>query len=69
MDQSHPTSIEQLITPAEAARMLGYKWRTAVWRLVRQGVLPQPIRITTAKVGWRRSTLETFIAEREKAAA
>ena len=69
MEQNQPSSLDEIIPPVGAAKMLGYKHRQAIWRLVRQKVLPQPIRITAGKCGWRRSTLEQFIAEREKAVA
>jgi len=54
---------DPLLPPQEAARLLGAH-RTTIWRWVASGLLSQPIRITARKVGWRRSVIEKFLADR-----
>lgn len=49
----------------EAARLLGYKDRHSLWRLVREGKLPPPIKLTQRRSGWKKSVLNRFIRERE----
>lgn len=39
--------------------------KTTLWRWVRDGKLPPPIRLSRCVVGWRKSTLEAFIASSE----
>jgi predicted DNA-binding transcriptional regulator AlpA len=63
------SDFDPIIQTAEATRLLGYRDRHSLWRLVREGKLATPIKITTRRCGWRRSTLEKFIADREKAVA
>ena len=63
------SEFDPIIQTADATRLLGYRDRHSLWRLVREGKLAPPIKLTTRRSGWRRSTLEQFIAEREKATA
>jgi predicted DNA-binding transcriptional regulator AlpA len=63
------SDFDPIIQTAEATRLLGYRDRHSLWRLVREGKLAAPIKITMRRSGWRRSTLERFIAEREKTVA
>lgn len=60
---------DPIIQTNEATRLLGYRDRHSLWRLVREGKLVAPIKLTPRRCGWRQSTLEQFIAAREKAAA
>lgn len=59
-------SIDHLLSPRDAARILGTS-RMTVYRMVGRGEL-RLVRITTRRVGIRRSELERFIASREVAA-
>jgi len=36
------------------------------WRLRRQGLFPQPLRLSAGRIGWRRSDLEAWLAERQQ---
>jgi len=63
------SEFDQIYQTKEATLLLGYKNRHSIWRLVREGRLPQPLKLSPRRSGWRRSTLEQFLAEREKAAA
>lgn len=62
------TDFDPIVQTREATRLLGYRDRHSLWRLVREGKLAAPIKLTPRRCGWRRSTLEQFIAEREVAA-
>lgn len=61
---------DPLVSPTEAARLLGTH-RVTIWRWCRPGVaiLPPPIRITSHKVGWRLSTIEKVLTDREPGGA
>ena len=58
---------DSILRPRQVAELFGVS-RTTVWRLVQRGELPRPIRISAGVVGWRRSVIETWLAEREMAA-
>ena len=63
----HPNGLADPILSRKAvAQHLGVSIAT-LFRLCRDGRLPKPIRISTNRVGWKRSTIERFIAEREAA--
>jgi predicted DNA-binding transcriptional regulator AlpA len=38
-----------------------------LWRMVQQGLLQKPLQISARRVGWRKSTIEAFLASREAA--
>lgn len=69
MEKVSQVEFDPIFQTTEATRLLGYKDRHSLWRLVREGRLAKPIKISPRRSGWRRSTLEQFIAEREKASA
>lgn len=68
MNPTSSADFDPLIPVPEAAKLLGTT-RGNAWKWVRKGLLPAPIKLTARRCGWRQSTLEQFIAEREKAAA
>jgi prophage regulatory protein len=39
--------------------------RSTIWRMVQAGRFPPPIQISTARIGWRLSSVLAWIAERE----
>ena len=57
---------DRILRSKAAAEKLGYKSRTPVYELVRQGRLPPPIKISPRASGWRESTLNRFLAECER---
>ncbi len=59
---------DSLVSPTEAARLLGAH-RVTIHRWVKQGILPAPLRITSRKIGWRRSTIESLLKSREPGGA
>lgn len=62
------SDFDPLVPPTEAARQLGAH-RVTIHRWVKQGILPPPIRITSRKIGWRQSTIEKLLADREPGGA
>ena len=36
--------------------------RTTIWRLIRQGNFPQPIRITNRRIAWSEAAVSVWIA-------
>ena len=58
---------DPILRPAEAARYLGIG-KSSLYRLVDLGQLPRAIRLTEQATGWRLSTLEGYLAQREEAA-
>jgi len=61
MDFADPDPIVRAI---ETARFLGCS-RNTLDRWVRQGNFPHPIRLGPRTTGWRRSTIESWLAARE----
>jgi prophage regulatory protein len=39
--------------------------RTTLWRLIRAGSFPTPVRLSPGRVGWRAEDVEAFIRSRE----
>ncbi len=40
--------------------------RQSVWKMVREGRFPPPVRLTRSKLGWRWSAVLAWLAEREE---
>lgn len=55
-----------LLTRQQVEKMLGIR-RSTVYKLMRQGKLPEPIQITPGCVRWRKAELEDWINSRPKA--
>lgn len=55
------------IIPRAQARTdyLGNIHKTTLWRWEKTGKLPPPIRLSSRVIGWRKSTLEAFIAQHQ----
>jgi len=54
---------DQMIRPAKAAGLLGVH-RATLWRWVRRGELPPPIKLGPRVVAWRLQDLREFAAKR-----
>ena len=63
----HPP-VDRIARPAEARQILGVSAAT-LWRMQKRRELPRAMRISRGAVGWKLSTLERFINEREREAA
>lgn len=59
---------DRLVRRAEAAGMLAVSIMT-LDRMVKDGRVPQPIRLSPRVVGWRERTLQELLKERERCAA
>ncbi len=64
-------STETVVRPKEAAKLIGVGLST-IRKMAKNGVLPPPLKLTgdgpRAAVGWRRSTIEQWLNDRETAA-
>ena len=49
----------QLLRVKDIERELGIS-RTTIWRLVKAGTFPPPLRITSKAIAWRRSDIEAW---------
>ncbi len=49
----------QLLRVKDVERELGIS-RTTIWRLVKAGTFPPPLRITSKAIAWRRSDIEAW---------
>lgn len=56
----------EIISPRHVRLIVGIAPIT-IWRLRREGKFPPPLRLTKGRIGWRRSDLERWLAERETA--
>lgn len=54
----------EIIRPSQVPNVLGV-CRTTAYRWIKKGLLPRPIRLGENAVGWRRSTLDAWLRERE----
>lgn len=57
----------ELLTRQQVEKILGIR-RSTIYKLMRQGKLPEPIKISPGCVRWRRAELEDWINSRPKAA-
>ena len=55
-----------LLTRQQVEKMLGIR-RSTIYKLMRQGRLPEPIQISPGCVRWQKSELEDWINSRPKA--
>ena len=49
----------RLMRAKEVQQELGIS-RTTIWRLVKAGVFPAPLRITSKTIAWRKSDIEAW---------
>jgi len=57
---------QRICRPREAVSMLGVS-KSTLWRMVKDGIIPPPIKIGRQAVGWRSETLSEFINSRPSA--
>ena len=60
------TDIE-LLTRQQVEKILGVR-RSTIYKWMRDGTLPEPLKISSGCVRWRRAELEDWINSRPKAA-
>lgn len=56
---------KRLVRPQATADRLGIS-KTTLYRLVKAGKLPVPVRISSQCTGWPEDVIDTFIAERQQ---
>ena len=56
--------MNQIVRPAQAASMLGIS-KPTLYRLIKNGELPPPIKISERASGWTNETLIQFIKSRQ----
>jgi len=49
-----------ILRPAEAAKALGFKYTSAVYNLVKKGLLPPPIKVGKQASGWPEKEIQAF---------
>ena len=54
------SSVARLIPADEVLRVLGIS-RTTLYRGVRAGTLPSPVKISTRRVGWRSGDIDRLV--------
>jgi predicted DNA-binding transcriptional regulator AlpA/predicted RNase H-like HicB family nuclease len=59
------TSDDRIVTTKELLAHIPLT-RQTIWRMVREGRFPPPIRLTSSRVGWRWSAVVAWLQEREK---
>lgn len=57
----------KFLRPREVVEMLGVS-RTTLWRMVRAGAFPRPVRITAGSCGFLLETVENWIRARAEGA-
>ncbi len=55
---------DRILRPAQLAEKLGCT-RTSLYKWINAGILPKPIRIGHASVGWRESVIEAWLTTRD----
>lgn len=56
---------ERILTTKELMQRIPLR-RQTIWRMVREGRFPQPIRLTESRLGWRWSVILGWLSEREQ---
>ena len=54
------TTTDRLLTRTEVERLVGLR-HTAIYKLMREGKFPEPLRIGTKAVRWRLSEVEAWV--------
>ncbi|MYK69064.1 MAG: AlpA family transcriptional regulator [Gammaproteobacteria bacterium] len=57
---------DRILRPREVCRAIGLS-RTTLWRRVRDGQFPKPLRQGPNAVGWRASAIDEWLDSREAA--
>lgn len=58
--------IRRILSPRQLVELTGLSPAT-IWRMRRRGDLPDPIRLSPGRVGWREADIERWIEQRAQA--
>ena len=58
-------TLDRILRFREVCWMIGLS-RTTLWRKVRDGEFPAPVRLGANSIGWRRSAVEGWLSDREQ---
>jgi prophage regulatory protein len=59
--------VDQILRPREVIKITGLA-RTTIWRGVKAGTFPRPVRLTSSTIGWCENDVAHWLAERRAAA-
>ena len=62
--QSHGPSPTRILSTKQLSQLINLSEST-LWRMRQRGQLPQPIRVSPGRVGWRESDIVAWLATRE----
>lgn len=62
--ETSSTPSDHILRPADVASRLAVS-RPTLWRMRQRGEFPAPIRLSRGAVGWRSSTVERWLNDRE----
>ena len=60
------SEIDRILLTGAVVEMLSLS-RPTVWRMIKKGTFPPPLQLSPRRIGWRASTIEKWLAEREAA--
>ncbi len=60
---AHTPTLSRILSPRELGELTGLAPAT-IWRMRRRGELPEPIRLSPHRVGWREDTIADWLAKR-----
>lgn len=61
-----PTGVDPLLTISQLPAIVIYS-RSQLYRMIKAGSFPRPIRLGPGRVGWRQSAVTAWLNEREAA--
>jgi prophage regulatory protein len=64
---SPSSAVKRILSPQEVIELTGLSSAT-LWRLRRRKELPEPIRLSPGRIGWRESDIERWLDARERQA-
>ncbi len=56
---------DRIVSPKEARHVAGDKSRSTIWRWVRAGIFPRPLRVGPNSIGWLESEIEDWLEARK----
>lgn len=64
--EENTSDLDRILGIDEVVRLSGLSPAT-VWRAIKAGTFPAPVRISARRVGWRASDIRSWIASRQAA--